>query len=276
MKNSDIMTDQEFLDVLKLKWSRVFNIDEKYNHTDWIIYDINNMQARELKKQWNRYRFLTSARNFRSDDWVSRHYGCCVYTCIEYTGNNTHRLGFFNQDLLDTFIEEFGHIDPVDFLDINLYANDGFEKVCDVVPDGHFSWNYKNINKDLMYDTHRSWVYVICVDCKIVKIGETGNPLGIKSLNTNQPAANSKSRLGRYRRGDGTDDYIRTELVKSVMENKVSIWAKKCPIVCNPVTFNGVEKMIDTSFHKSYELSFIDFIQENAGYQHPILNKSRK
>jgi hypothetical protein len=99
-------------------------------------------------------------------------------------------------------------------LNINEYINDGFEKVCDVTNYG-VDWMYKNINKDLMYSDHNSWVYFIVENETIVKCGETGNPLGIPEQRGYlweypiQPVGNSKSRFGRLRKGDGTDAFIR-------------------------------------------------------------------
>jgi hypothetical protein len=63
-------------------------------------------------------------------------------------------------------------------ININSYLKDGFEKVCDVIQT-YGEWKYTNINRELMYYTHTSWVYFIVENEEIVKCGETGNPLGI-------------------------------------------------------------------------------------------------
>ena len=65
-------------------------------------------------------------------------------------------------------------------LHIDNLKPDGFEKVCDVRDSGYCQWNYANMNDQLMFADHRSWVYAITQNNIVVKIGESGNPLGIK------------------------------------------------------------------------------------------------
>ena len=56
---------------------------------------------------------------------------------------------------------------------IRHYKKDGFQKVCNV---NQFAgeWHYSDIDTELMFCNHRSWVYFIVVDDEIVKGGETG------------------------------------------------------------------------------------------------------
>lgn len=161
-------------------------------------------------------------------------------------------------------------------LDIKNYSADGFEKVCDVVHQSSFTnyWNYAGQNTDLLYSPHRSWVYTICVEDQIVKIGETGNPLGIKNSKTLQPITGTTSRLGRYRQSGDTDLVIREALSSFVTDKKVSIWARKCDVVTVPTVINGKTIQAKTAYHKDLEGLFLDHIKDCIG-RYPILNKGR-
>lgn len=163
-------------------------------------------------------------------------------------------------------------------LSINNYIDDGFEKVCDVTSDALNHWWYKNINESLMYDRHWSWVYFIVVDDKIYKVGETGNLLGIKSSwmlgNDVQPVTGSKSRLGRYRKGDQTDEFVRNSLAKEAQQGKVSIWARKCEAVKTNIKIAGITKPTYSCFHKELEKQYLDHIVKHTGNL-PLLNKGR-
>jgi hypothetical protein len=165
-------------------------------------------------------------------------------------------------------------------LNINNYINDGFEKVCDVMNHG-VDWVYKNINKDLMYSNHSSWVYFIVENETIVKCGETGNPLGIRESYASmmyevQPVGHSKCRFGRLRKGDGTDAYIRRELRKSINAgNTVSLWAKKCKIHVLNESLGGQTRLVETTIHKSVELLYLEHFKDQAG-RLPLLNKASK
>ena len=100
-----------------------------------------------------------------------------------------------------------------------------------------------------MFSPHNSWVYFIVDGDTIVKVGETSQPLGIESEYHNQPITGTKSRLGRYRKGDQTDTYIRNELVESVKNNQVSIWARKCELkVINEIQDKITSEIL--KFHK--------------------------
>ena len=160
-------------------------------------------------------------------------------------------------------------------LDINTYIADGFVKVCDVRNDYRNNWFYDNIKKELMFSEHRSWVYFIVVDNEIVKVGETGNPLGVPMKNSNQPKTGSEGRFGRYRAGDLTDWFIREDLEQEVKEGRVSLWARRCEMVSVSISVGGCEDVTLTSFHKDLEMRYLDFVYTQTGSL-PRLNKARK
>lgn len=163
---------------------------------------------------------------------------------------------------------------------IQTYVQDGFEKVCDVIAHGS-DWRYKNINKELMYSTHTSWVYFIVENLLIVKCGETGNPLGIPMtwgyLNEEtQPVRNSKCRFGRLQNGDGTDAFIRSSLRESINNgSNVSLWAKKCKIHTLTESLSGHDRVVQTTIHKSVELMYLEHFKNELGIL-PKLNKASK
>lgn len=164
-------------------------------------------------------------------------------------------------------------------LNINNYVTDGFVRVCRVVLMTDDSWRYKEINKDIMFSEHSSWVYFIVVDNEIVKVGETGNPLGIRSSRFvpewgYQPKTGTESRFGRYRKGDQTDAYIRKSLEKETIEGRVSLWAKKCPTLLHEVTIQGQKRNTTVSMHKDLELDIMQHMLNNGAW--PRLNKSMK
>jgi hypothetical protein len=178
---------------------------------------------------------------------------------------------------------------------IAYYLADGFEKVCDVYheyADSDFSWQYYNINEDLMYGDHNSWVYFIVSGEDIMKVGETGQPLGIKSSNALlvgvpnkdyeydysclawcQPVQRSTNRFGRlcgrFYGDNDTDWYIRTSLHTDVLAGKVSLWAKKCDKVEHTYQIAGKTVTVFSTVHKDLEVLYIDAIN-------PPLNKGRK
>jgi hypothetical protein len=177
----------------------------------------------------------------------------------------------------------------MDFLKYNkleTYVNDGFQKICDVslkylesaqCPDVSDEWYYSNINEALMYLDHKSWVYFIVDGDTIVKVGETGNPLGIRNSRVNryfedQPISGTRSRFGRLARFGGdndTDGRIRRDLKECVNKGSVSLWARKCEIKDYEVMIGGELLNTKITFHKELELQYIDRI-------HPILNQGRK
>lgn len=178
---------------------------------------------------------------------------------------------------------------------ISNFANDGFVKVCDVDSEMNSVydkaseqmvtkpfWFYKNIDQSVMFDEHRSWVYFIVADGYIVKHGETGNPLGIAEQRTYnkgrelQPASNTKSRFGRIRRHDCTDENIRDKLEPMVKKGLVSLWAKKCPIIIQQTMIAGKLTDVVTSSHKSIEDAYLRGYFTNYVGALPILNKANK
>jgi hypothetical protein len=165
-------------------------------------------------------------------------------------------------------------------VNINSYLADGFEKVCDVIGD-YNEWQYKNINRELMYSTHKSWVYFVVENEEIVKCGETGNPLGIRETYGSvryetQPVGSSKCRFGRLRKGDGTDGYIRESLYDRMKAGyKISLWAKKCRMHVLKENIGGIEQKVDTSFHKSLEQMYLNNFKFHTGNL-PRLNKASK
>ncbi len=164
----------------------------------------------------------------------------------------------------------------IDSLNINTYIPDGFVKVCDVAidPDDECFWIFTNIDESVMFDTHQSWLYTILVDLEIVKLGETGQPLGIKMAD-GQPKIGTQCRLGRYRRqkGDGdTDATIRRALVEEVKAGRVSIWARKCQCITIPVVIGGVIHQTAYASHKDLEKKYLRNMMEIGG-KLPRLNK---
>jgi hypothetical protein len=160
-------------------------------------------------------------------------------------------------------------------INIDTYVADGFVKVCDVEADINGSWYYSNMNESVMFSSHRSWVYMIVVGKEVVKVGETGNPLGLRQKTSGQPKHGSEGRLGRYRSGDATDAFIRQALESEVCQNLVSIWARRCDMVKVSISIGGQEDETSTCFHKDLEMRYLDFIF-SATKQLPRLNKARK
>ena len=172
-------------------------------------------------------------------------------------------------------------------LNINDYKIDGFQKVCDVkLQNNAAHWKYENINTSVMFADHRSWVYFIVENDEIIKVGESGNPLGIRKKNDYpwvcddykhepQPLTGSKCRFGRYINGDGTDASIRYELRESIQKNNISLWALKCDYVEVPFTMCGSPAgTLISTVHKDLEKRYLDFIEDTVGAK-PRLNKGR-
>jgi len=165
-------------------------------------------------------------------------------------------------------------------LDVRNYQADGFQQVCRVVNCSlSGGWNYADIDMTVMYSDHKSWVYFIVVGFYIVKVGETGNPLGIKSRSYLdhlgwQPITGTQSRLGRYRRGDGTDQYVRDSLRSRTRDQQVSIWARKCQTLELPITIQGQQRVVQVSMHKHLETDILKHMLAQG--QWPELNKAMK
>jgi len=160
---------------------------------------------------------------------------------------------------------------------VSHYSELEFQKVCDVVEMWHnTTWIYGNMNTELMYSAHTSWVYFIVDGNTIVKVGETGLPLGIRVRAHDQPLAGTTNRFGRLAnfKNDATDSRIRVKLKESVRNGKVSLWAKKCPITVSKISLAGDTLSLKKTFHKELELSIIDYM--SAHHYWPELNVSRK
>lgn len=164
-------------------------------------------------------------------------------------------------------------------LHISELEDDGFIHVLDV--DGHASrparWQFKNINEDILYKKHTSWVYVITIDNIVAKIGETGNMLGYRSnISQAHPSPSTKGRFSRYISGDGTDSDIRNNLDYFLKAGHIiSFWAKKCETLVNNELILGEEILAESSTHKSQEIAYLDKFKKLVG-SYPYLNKSRK
>jgi hypothetical protein len=166
-------------------------------------------------------------------------------------------------------------------LNINTYRKDGFVKIC-TVEESDDKWFYYDTNDELLFSKHNSWVYFIVKDEEIVKVGETGNPLGIHTYLARhevcEVVANSKSRFGRLRTGDGTDEAIRKKLKEELAENpdsEVTLWAKKCDKLSTVTKIANKKVVATASLHKELELKYLDhFVKETGSF--PRLNKQRK
>ena len=167
---------------------------------------------------------------------------------------------------------------------INHYGNLQFVRVCRVREDNVYNWYYEDINRVLMFSNHRSWVYVITVNGIIVKIGETGQPLGIENQHwttdpaewESQPKKGSMSRCGRYRNGDTTDDFVRASLRARIASGDlVEFWAIECPETS--ASFKIVNETIEmkSQYHKQLEVELLDYFYKSLG-KYPELNKGRK
>jgi len=171
-------------------------------------------------------------------------------------------------------------------LNIQQYRSDGFKKVADVTQSIKGKWDLINQNTAYLYSPHRSWVYAIVVKDEIVKIGETGLPLGILNIRTKmQPAHGTHTRFGRLARHgnynssskfmkEDTDVRIRKTLVTDVQNGYVSLWAKKCEVNTITVSIHGQTVTLDHTYHKDLEKMYLNHIVESAGIL-PRLNKSK-
>ena len=169
-------------------------------------------------------------------------------------------------------------------LNINNYIADGFVKIADVQNLVNLKWKLVNKNVEYLYSDHTSWVYMVVVGKEIVKIGETGNPLGIrmKRGERDQPVIGTTNRFGRLRgygravaNATDTDCNIRYELREEVSAGKVSLWAKKCKQKTIKELIGGVEQTIHLSSHKNIEHAYLTLIH-NETCMLPRLNKELK
>lgn len=180
------------------------------------------------------------------------------------------------------------YLNNSDIFNINNFINDGFNKICDVLPSTEGNWIYKNINTNLMYLDHRSWIYFIVVNNDIVKCGETSQPLGLPGrrevAGERQPRTGTKSRFGRLanekncrHRVNDTDHVLRESIDKLYQTGcKISLWARQCPIVqSSPIIVLGNLQKPLTTIHKDLELTYLNFFKSN-GNMLPMFNKSTK
>jgi hypothetical protein len=149
-----------------------------------------------------------------------------------------------------------------EFLTIDRYEKLGFKKVANIDICYGDGWLFKEMDAGLMYSDHRSWVYLIVVSGIVYKIGETGNPLGIKSKTHSQPVSGTTSRMGRLANHSGsysdTDVRLRRNLKESVSAGLVELWAFKCPIDEADVCGFSLKRTV----HKDLELSLIRYLDE--------------
>jgi hypothetical protein len=115
---------------------------------------------------------------------------------------------------------------------------------------------------------------------EIVKVGETGNPLGIRTSRSDQPLKGTKCRFGRlisFATNDSgdTDERIRNELFESAKEGNVSLWAKRCETVPFEEIIAGKKRTVVHSSHKDLEMAYLDHIYQETG-SYPRCNMSRK
>ncbi len=157
---------------------------------------------------------------------------------------------------------------------------DSFVQVCKVVEDSSGNWMYAEINEDVMFDTHTSWVYFIVDNGIIKKVGETGLQLGIREFQAKecqevQPISSTKCRFGRYRRHGGTDEFVRSSLSASAKAGTVTLWAHRCETMLVTHTIAGETLTLLSTVHKDLETTLIDKIESATGTKLP-LNKVRK
>lgn len=166
----------------------------------------------------------------------------------------------------------------LELLNIKTYEQDGFKIVADVEADP-FDGTWRLVNqRDSLYEDHNSWVYAIVVGEEIVKIGETGLPLGIQAKrgDLSQPIISTTCRLGRLR-GFGktfqdswqrdTDVRIRSALHEEACQavGKVSIWAKRCDLMGIRSKLYGEPFETFTTYHKQLEKAYLTRIQNETG-----------
>jgi hypothetical protein len=180
--------------------------------------------------------------------------------------------------------------------DVENFKKDGFEKICDVLPLSNGKWFFHNIDKSLMYSDHRSWVYFITINNKIVKCGETGNPLGIPTKRkdtchmTNgsivyavQPKPGSTNRFGRLAnqqnsngRGLDTDTILREQITPYYLKgNSIALWARKCEVHAVKTTILNETVEEFTTIHKNLELAYLNIFKNISG-QLPVFNRAHK
>ena len=159
---------------------------------------------------------------------------------------------------------------------IEHYFDLGFKKVCRVKSTYRGNeWFYTDMDESLMFSPHRSWVYAITRFERILKFGETGNPLGIKSKRDEQPVCGTHNRLGRYRKGGGSDETIRNMFRKETQDSSgLTIYAAACPEMDHSFTLLNESRTIKSQIHKQLEKFLLDYYKEKVG-QYPEGNTGR-
>ena len=159
---------------------------------------------------------------------------------------------------------------------IDHYLTLGFKRVCTIKSTriGNY-WYYEDIDKTLMFNEHRSWVYAITRHGRIIKFGESGNPLGIE-MKDGQPKLGTQCRFGRYRKGGGTDESIRDMYRRETQESfkVMEVYALQCPEIDHKLTIVNEEKVIKAQIHKQLEKTLLDYFKENTG-SYPAANCGR-
>lgn len=167
--------------------------------------------------------------------------------------------------------------DASKYLSVTAYPE--FVHLCDVTDSSTVKrWNYENVNEQLMFSDHNSWVYFIVVDHdEIYKTGETGNVLGLKGKTKRCfMKTGTQSRIGRYMANGETDAYIREELQPLIdAGHTVSFYVKQCPKVQVATVQGGVQTNTMLTSHKQEEFDYMDLMVQAAG-RLPKLNKARK
>ncbi len=177
---------------------------------------------------------------------------------------------------LGELVEYHANNDLVDAHYLDYWRGGSLEWTKIVTVNGNRErWTYTEQEEALLYNSHNSWVYVITVNGIIVKIGETGMPLGLVGTD-DQPKTGTKSRLGRYINGDTTDDAVRAALVEYTTSHhyKVEIHAVQLPITPIGITLGGKDISCNATFHKHLEKMFIDMFEAATG-SIPVLNSGK-
>jgi hypothetical protein len=150
--------------------------------------------------------------------------------------------------------------------DLDYWKPTGFKRVCQVTEDERGHWFYAKIDRSILYSTHTSWVYLIVVNNKIYKIGESGLPLGIEARH-GQPIRGTTTRIGRYIANDGTDARIRSDLSSIVRDpnSRVEFWAFECPETQATLQVGDTTITLKSHIHHDLEKTLIDHYTEHIG-----------
>lgn len=150
-----------------------------------------------------------------------------------------------------------------------------FVRVLDVCPTSAWNeWRYININP-LAFTEHAAWVYVICVDDHVAKLGETNLVLLQPGKLKSKPYVKAGGRMGRLIGGDGTDRTIRLALEDHVKAGRVSVHAIRCEIHVSNVDVGGVIRQVESKANQHAEKVLLDHIKDTVGV-YPPLNSGRK